>query len=297
MQKHILLLVLSFSLLAGCAGKQLAPRHAVVLSFDSERIAYDVVGAGQTALVFIHGWSCDGRYWQKQIATFARDYKVITVDLAGHGHSSQNRSDFTMLSFAKDVKAVIEQENIDSAVLVGHSMGGAVIAEAARLMPQKVAGVIGIDTLHNVGERSPQSQIDAMAEPFENDFRSAMKNFVGSMFPQGANQVLINWIEEDMSSAPQKAAISAFRNYLNQYVTGEAATVFQGTAIPVVSINARLWPTAPEENRKHINNYKALFIEGVGHFPMLEDPEAFNALLQQAISSIESEPIEQGAGG
>jgi len=56
----------------------------------------------------------------------------------------------------------------------------------------------------------------------------------------------------------------------------------------VVSINARLWPTAPEENRKHIKNYQLLYIEGTGHFPMLEKPEEFNVLLKNAINSIES---------
>ncbi len=92
-----------------------------------------------------------------------------------------------------------------------------------------------------------------------------------------------------MSSAPKEIALSAFRNYLGQYVNGEAATVFKDITIPVVSINARLWPTAPEENRKHIKNYQLFYIEGTGHFPMLEKPEEFNMLLKKAINSIESD--------
>ena len=56
----------------------------------------------------------------------------------------------------------------------------------------------------------------------------------------------------------------------------------------MVSINARLWPTAPEENRKHIKEYELFYIEKTGHFPMLENPEAFNMLLKKAIKAIES---------
>lgn len=82
-------------------------------------------------------------------------------------------------------------------------------------------------------------------------------------------------------------ALSAFRNYLSQYVTGEAAVVFKDITIPVLSINARLWPTAPDENRKHIKDYQLIYIEGTGHFPMLEKPEEFNMLLKKAISSID----------
>ncbi len=288
MKKQILFVPILLLLFSGCASNELCLRHDAALSFDSERIAYDAVGKGETSLIFVHGWSCDGRYWQKQNTVFAKKYQVITVDLAGHGHSSLGRSESSMLSFAHDVKAIIDKEHIDRAVLIGHSMGGGVIAEAARLMPDKVVGIVAIDTLQNVAERTPQGVIDEMVKPFEADFRSAVQNFVSSMFPKGANQQLMNWVKKDMSSAPKEIALSAFRNYLGQYVSGEAATVFRDITMPVVSINARLWPTAPEENRKHIKNYQLFYIEETGHFPMLEKPEAFNVLLKNALDLIES---------
>ncbi len=288
MKKQIFHILIPFLLLTGCASNDLSLRHDVALSFDSERISYDIVGEGKTTLIFIHGWSCDGRYWQKQIPQFAKDYYVITVDLAGHGHSSLDRSVYSMLSFANDVKAIIDKENIDRAILIGHSMGGGVIAEAARLMPEKVIGIVGVDTLQNVAEPIPQSEIDEMVKSFEADFKIAAQNFVTTMFPKGTDQQLVNWVKEDMSSAPKEIALSAFRNYLSQYVNGEAANVFEDITIPVVSINARLWPTAPEANRKHIKNYHLFYIEETGHFPMLEKPEEFNVLLQKVLNSIES---------
>lgn len=287
MKKQILFVLIPFLFLTGCANSALPIRHDVALSFDSERIAYDVSGKGKTALIFIHGWSCDGRYWQKQIPFFEKEYQVITVDLAGHGHSSLNRSEFSMLSFANDVKAVIEKENIDRAILIGHSMGGGVIAEAARLMPKIVVGIVGIDTLQNVAKHTPQSVVDEMTKPFETDFKSATQNFISPMFPEDSDQQLVNWIKEDMSSAPKDVALSAFRNYLSQYVTGEAAMVFENITVPVVSINARLRPTALETNRNHIKKYHLFYIEKTGHFPMLEKPNHFNNLLKKALVSIE----------
>ena len=287
MKKQLLFVLIPFLILSGCACNELSLRHDVALSFDSERIAYDVVGKGKTALIFIHGWSCDGRYWQNQIPVFAKEYKVVAIDLAGHGHSSLDRSEFSMLSFANDVKAIIDKENIDRAILIGHSMGGGVIAEAAKLMPDKVIGIVGIDTLQNVAERIPQRQIDEMVKPFEADFKSATKRFVSPMFPKGTDQQLMNWVKEDMSSAPKEIALNAFRNYLGQYVNGEAATVFKDITIPVLSINAKLWPTAPLENKKHIKNYYLFYIEDTGHFPMLEKPEEFNMLLEKALNTIE----------
>ncbi len=287
MKKQIFIILISFFLLSGFVNNELSLKHDVALSFDSERIAYNVVGEGKTALIFIHGWSCDARYWQKQVPAFAKEYQVITVDLAGHGHSSSNRSDFTMLSFANDVKAIIEKENIDRAILIGHSMGGGVIAEAARLMPKKVVGIVGVDTLQNVAEQIPQSTIDEMKAPFEADFKNAAQDFVAPMFPAGSDPQLVNWVKEDISSAPKAVALSAFQNYMGQYTIGEASVVFQEVTVPVVSINTRLWPTSPKENRKHIKNYQLFYIEKTGHFPMLEKPEKFNMILKKALDSIE----------
>ena len=135
MKRQFWSILLSLFVLAGCASKNTSVKYDVAVSSDSERIAYSIYGAGETALIFIHGWSCDSRYWHKQLSTFSKNYRVITVDLAGHGNSSQGRLDYTMISFARDVKAVVEKININQAILIGHSMGGGVMAEAARLMP------------------------------------------------------------------------------------------------------------------------------------------------------------------
>jgi len=279
-------LLLPFIVLFGCASNTVTTKHDVAVSFDSERIAYQVAGQGETTLIFVHGWSCDGRYWHNQLHPFTKSHQVITLDLAGHGHSSSNRSDYLMLSFAKDVKAIIDQEKVNKAILIGHSMGGAIIAEAAKLMPKTVIGIIGVDTLHNVAEDIPPKVIDDMSEPFKDDFERAAKEFVFPMFPENSNQQVVRWITEDMSSAPPTVALSAFQQYLGLYVNGEGAKVFDAITIPVISINAKLWPTLPEENKKHIKDYHLIYIEDSGHFPMLEKPEQFNQLLASAIETI-----------
>ncbi|MGF1794297.1 alpha/beta hydrolase, partial [Photobacterium profundum] len=63
-------------------------KYGVAISSDGERIAYGISGGGETALIFIHGWSLDSRLWQNQLGYFSQQYQVITMDLAGHGNSS-----------------------------------------------------------------------------------------------------------------------------------------------------------------------------------------------------------------
>ena len=119
MKKWFLTILFAVFLLFGCTDRSVDVRYEVAVSSDSVRIAYNVYGAGKTSLIFIHGWSCDSRYWKNQTNVFSKDYQVITIDIAGHGNSSLSRTNYTMLSFAEDIKAVIDNENINRAILVG----------------------------------------------------------------------------------------------------------------------------------------------------------------------------------
>ena len=64
-----------------------------VSSKDGVEIAYEVKGYGEPALVFVHGWCWDKSIWENQVKVFSAKYKVITIDLAGHGESGSNRKD------------------------------------------------------------------------------------------------------------------------------------------------------------------------------------------------------------
>ena len=65
-------------------------KYGIAISNDGEQIAYGRSGSGETALIFIHGWSLDSRLWQNQVSEFSKHYQVITMDLAEHGNSSFN---------------------------------------------------------------------------------------------------------------------------------------------------------------------------------------------------------------
>ena len=101
------------------------------ISSDGVPIVYDVQGDGPDTVVFVHGWTCNRSHWDTQVQAFSNSYRTIAVDLGGHGESGLERTDWTMPSFAEDVAAVLDRENVDRAVVVGHSMGGRVIGHVA----------------------------------------------------------------------------------------------------------------------------------------------------------------------
>jgi pimeloyl-ACP methyl ester carboxylesterase len=253
---------------------------------DSTPIAYEVLGKGEPTLILVHGWSCDGRYWREQVAELAQRHRVVVVDLAGHGHSGMSRSRYTMRGFGEDVKAVADAVGGRKLILIGHSMGGMVIAEAARLMPERVIGLIGVDTLQNVEYPMSREELAQMTAPLRRDFRSGCRQFVASMLLPATPLPIREWIMADMASAPPKVALSAMEEMMGLYISGESARIFEEIAVPVVLVNADLWPLDEAANRRHMRSLAVITLKGADHFPMLGRPAEFNAALDQAIARI-----------
>ena len=258
----------------------------VVPSKDGTPISYEIHGTGEPTLVFVHGWSCDARYWRAQIAHFSGKQRVVVLDLAGHGHSGTGRVDYSMAAFGEDVRAVTEAAGAQKVILIGHSMGGSVIAEAARLMPDRVIGLIGVDTLENIEYPLTQEEFKNMVAPLEKDFPTASRQFVGEMISPQTDQGLREWILADVSAAPPTVALSAMNEMMTQYITGKAAKVFEEIRIPVISVNGDVWPINYEGNRRHMLSYEAIVLKNADHFLMMNRPEEFNAALGKAISML-----------
>jgi len=258
----------------------------VVNSSDGTPISYEVYGEGGPTLVFVHGWNCDARYWRNQVEHFSGDHQVVMIDLAGHGHSGVSRDTYSMRSFGEDVVAVTKAVADSPCILIGHSMGGVVVAQAARLMPERVIGIIGVDTLQNVEYRPTQEGFDAMMVPFKSDFRAASRGFVESMFRPDSDPLVREWILQDMPAAPAHVAVSALEEMMSLYITGEMAAMFKEIPVPVVAVNADLWPTDAEANRRHMESFDAIIIKNSDHFLMLNRAEEFNSALEDAIGMI-----------
>ena len=263
------------------------------ISADGTTISYEVYGEGDLSLVFVHGWSCDSRYWQKQVPTFSKKYKVVLVDLAGHGHSGTSRETYSMEAFGEDVRAVVEKTGSSNVILIGHSMGGTVIAQAALLLPEKVKGLIAVDDYHNIEYPLSQEEFDAMVTPLRNDFQSGARQFVQQMFHPNADTISREWILADMSAAPPHVALSAMEELMSHSIDGSAAELFEEIPIPIMAVNGDLWTIDAEANRRHMKSFEAIVVEGGDHFLMVNRSAAFNAALTKAINAIRKKSAEK----
>lgn len=295
MVKYVICLIICLLYLFSFSGEIRAQTEwpRVVPSADGALISYEVYGAGEPTLVFVHGWSCDGRYWRAQAPHFAKKHRVVVIDLAGHGHSGATRTRYTMGAFGEDVRSVTEAAGAGKVILIGHSMGGTVIAEAARRMPDRVIGLIGVDTLENIEYPMTRTEFESMIAPLEKDFSSAARQFVGEMISPKTDLRLRGWILSDMSAAPPAVALSAMNETMIQYITGEAAEVFKQVRVPVITVNGDLWPINYEANRRHMLSFDAIVLKEADHFLMMARPEEFNCELEKAIHMLLEKREEQ----
>ena len=267
----------------GCNPPARTLPFASTLSTDNVPIAYAVYGpATDPAVVFVHGWSCDSRYWHNQIPYFSKKYRVITIDLAGHGNSGFGRKIYTTEAFGQDVAAVLCKLNVKKAILVGHSMGGEIILYVAKIAPERVIGLVAVDDLEDLGMVYPDDVKNKIYEPIAANFVPEVQKFVRTMFPANADKELVDTIALDMSSAPAEVALSSMKEYFKV----SDPELIKGLAVPLKSVNADLWPTNVEGNKKLVPSYEMALMKGHGHFIMLEAPDEFNALLEQMINHI-----------
>jgi pimeloyl-ACP methyl ester carboxylesterase len=273
----------AFLLAVGLAS---APVAASVPSADGVPIRYEVRGKGSPAIVLVHCWSCDRHLWDHAAARLARDHRVVTLDLAGHGESGRARKAWTIEAFGEDVRAVVEALGLDRVILVGHSMGGPVILEAARRLPGRVVGLVPIDTLQDVEDKTPPDQIAAFTAPFRVDFPGAAAGFIRKyMFVPKSDPALIERIVKKTIEAPPDIAIAC----LEAAFSHDNATALEQITVPIRSINAERFPTRREANRRHAPQFDVVLMSGVGHYLMLEDPDRFDGLLVGVLREVAAE--------
>ena len=263
---------------------QAAARESRVdsLARDGAQIRYRVYGSGEPAIVFIHGWSCDSGYWDAQLNDFATRHTVITVDLAGHGESTAGqREDWSIANFGADVAAAVKDAGSQRVVLVGSSMGGPVALEAARRLPERVVGIVGVDTFRELVTPFPPERFEPLLAQMRADFPKTVGGFVGEHFvTDRTDPILKQWIVDDMSAAPPEVAVPA----IIALMAMDYGPILAELDLPIIAINSAGSPTDEAGIREVEPRFRVVNLQGVGHFPMLEDPRTFNRVLQRIVA-------------
>jgi pimeloyl-ACP methyl ester carboxylesterase len=254
-----------------------APSKFVTL--DGHKVHYKSLGEGKTALVFVHCWAGDIRFWKDQVPAFNGKIRMILIDLPGHGQSDKPQIDYTMDHFAKAVDAVLTDAGVEKAVLAGHSMGMPVSRQFYRKHPQKVAGLVAVDGSLRRPPGKPEDKqrfLEMFNGPnFETNLRQAIDSMMGAQSPAASKE----WVKKTVPCCPQHVAVSAMKNMMEGDIWQE-----DQISVPLQVINAktRFWPEDYEAQvRKQFPHVDFRVMEGVGHFLQLDQPDIFNSHLAE----------------
>ena len=262
-----------------------SPSSGTATAPDGAPIAWWQRGAGETALVFIHGWSCDHEFWREQVDALD-GYRVVTLDLPGHGASGGDREPWRVADYGADVAAVADALELERMVLVGHSMGGLVALAAAAELGDRVLGVVAADSLHDAEARYTGEATAPMLDAFRADYAQGAAGMFLGMSGTAIDPALSEWIAGKGAASRPGVGI----DLLEDYVDRDFTPFFTEAGVPVRAINAAAGGAIPEtriEANRQYADYDAIIIEGVGHFLQLEAPGRFNAALREVLDALE----------
>lgn len=254
----------------------------LVRSNDGSEIYYEVTGDADTALVFVHGWMGNVRWWDAQRDAFAATHRVVTLDLAGHGRSSRTRPSWTAEAYAQDISAVVRAVGAPRVVLVGHSMSGAYALLACPEI-ENLAALILVDTLKDLEMQLPPEQVEAILAGYRADFPTAVETMLPQyLFAPGTPPAVKERLTREFLTATGDEAATLLAPLYRMDLRAAAKHV----RVPVRGIATDMFPTNVAVNRTYFADYDSVTIAGFGHYPMLEAPDAFNAALRTQLASL-----------
>lgn len=243
------------------------------VSLDGHRIHYVNVGKGDDALVLIHGWTQNIDSWRDQIPEFAKHYRVVALDLPGHGQSDKPQVNYSMEFFARAVEAVMRDAKVKRAVLVGHSMGTPVARQFYRKYPERTLAIVVVDGSLRAfaNKQMMDGLIGSLRGPtYKATLEQMFNGMMGLSLPAEAQ----HRIRAATLETPQPVLVSAMEGMADPSIWGD-----DQIKVPVLAILAKnpYYPPDIEQSFRSVApNIDYQMWEGVGHFLMMEKPKEFN---------------------
>lgn len=236
-------------------------------SVDGVAIRYEVRGEGDPALVLVHGWTNSRAIWGAHPRTLARTHRTVALDLAGHGESGADRATWTMDAFGEDVAAVVRHLGLERVVLVGFSMGGAAVLEAAERLSGRVLGIVLVDAIHDPDQSPPPEMAARMEEQMRANWGDT--TFLRAFgFTPDAPDSLVQAVADMSPPRPHEHWFPILREAF-RWSQSDARKTFERIRVPVAAINTTQMPTNVEAFRRYVPSFTVDTLSGVGHAGIL----------------------------
>jgi len=247
------------------------------LAINSEQVLpITETGKGSQPVVLVHGWTCNRKHWQCLLDCPPQGTRLIAVDLPGHGEAREvTLSEWSVAAQAQALVAALA--DIDNPVLVGHSMGGAVVLEAARIKPVKA--VVLVDTFVIPYGDLNEETARQIETPFQDNFVSGIANLVANNAGPDLSEQEKQTLEREMAGARQDAMLPLWSDLLRWSPNAAFAEI----DCPIHAINGDL---VGEAARARCAPYVTEWLQAsTWHFPQMEQPAIFADRLARVLKS------------
>lgn len=262
-------------------------------------VGYEDEGSGDP-LVLVHGHPFNRSMWRPQTEHFSRaGRRVIAPDLRGYGDSTMAPDAAVvpgttpLATFARDLVDLLDHLGIERCVLGGLSMGGQIVMECYRLFPERIRGLVFADTFASAETAQGKAARYAMAERL---LREGMAGYAHEVLakmvsphtiatrPDVAAHVL-----EMMATTPPEGAAAALRGRAERPDYTELLSRIAVPSLVVVGAEDAYTPVGDAlEIHERIPDSRLRIIDEAAHMPNLEQPDVFNAALDEFLHSLPS---------
>ena len=250
------------------------------------------------AVVLIHGYTDNARDWVPMLPYVSKRYRLILVDIRGHGQSSKPECCYTRLDFAYDIKLLLDALGVQKADIVGHSLGSIIAQTFAEYWPERTAHVALISSTGGPPPDRPKkppqfdfaAEIRKLKEPIEADSPFMIAWWDS---PTPVDPDFIRRQRKDAAGIPLRVWLAVLDQALPaDNIYGDLQSSLPRLKAPTLLIWGSKDPIMEEDVRQSLRNAlpnaQVKIFDGLGHNPFWEDPrgvaEVINAFLSTPIS-------------
>ena len=255
-----------------------------------------------TKIIFIHGLCCDGGDWSAQMAHFAHRAEVIAPDMPGHGKAAADGVP-SIEAMADVVNRVRQQTTAVPTVLAGHSMGCRIALEAARRMPDGIAGLVLLEGGQRATGDADAAVRQYRSQPTEQNIATLLKDFQGMFSP--ATPASFQAMALDRIKRMDPGFIEHLVASLTRWDAAEAVPALQAVQAPVLVMQSTV--KEPGQSRRPIlqgempswlhlvretvpGETELAWLTELSHFPQIDAPDRVNAPIGAFLHRLARQP-------
>lgn len=270
------------------------------------RLYYDVHGEGPP-LVLIHGAWASHQWWRWQVPVLARDYKVFSLDVRGHGQSSPLKGVYSVEGFTKDLRSFLQKVEVDEPILIGWSMGGFISLQYSLDYPFSVKALVLIATQ---AHRNPRLKLrvllalfqarlgllmdftaprkyDRTAKQFPYGYQNLLKKQVKDMLSPHTPKEVFKWVMADLTNNPRENFLDVIKSIWNWEAGGQLKNIRIPTLILVGGKDNLTPPHFSRRIHEAIPFSKLEIVDSASHFIAIEYPERVNRKILKFLETVE----------